>query len=615
MNLRGSLVRILETARPTFRRFWVAVLLCVAATLTLSAAVTGDLHKNDQLVRWSLALFSGILAAWCAILYWERRYSLNIDSSAEGSAARPEGSTGTDGNTPPHAGESPWRNQELTANLMALPVAGLIVGATFLLLHEFGVVSMSRHFAICVVLSLTCFVAPHFRRKGSLEMYIVRLFSHAFVSALFAAILFLGLVAITFTVSSLFSLNVTYRAYIRIFLVMAVTVAPFLFMGGIPRGTIGSDTADYPKVLKNLVLFVITPLLTAYTLILYVYFAKILLTRVWPVGLVAHLVLWYSMAGAAILYFIWPLEGDNKWGRAFSSYFPKAVIPLTLMMFASVGIRVRHYGLTENRYYVLVFGAWVLGAMIYLITAKPKKSLVLPITLAIVVALAVIGPWSSFSVSMWSQNRRFETLLTKYGMLREGTIVHPTQPVPVEDRREFAEILFYFADNHRLTDVRFLPADFHFGEFDKVFGFQYFDVGFPERHKYVRYQSRGEAFDLGGYDYFFDFASELGSGPDVSMRQGPVEVTYNTVTWDVQVIREDAPEWRRSLHDYLEELAHKYGDEVDVELEPEDTVISDESAGLRVKLVITSLWADLGDPAAGKPRGGTLRFYLLVGVE
>ena len=99
------------------------------------------------------------------------------------------------------------------------------------------------------------------------------------------------------------------------------------------------------------------------------------------------------------------------------------------------------------------------------------------------------------------------------------------------------------------------------------------------------------------------------------MRQGPVEVTYNTANWDVQVIREGAPVWQRSLYDDIQDLAHKYGEQVDVELQPEDTVITEESAGLRVKLVITSLWADLGDPAAGRPRGGTLQFYLFVGVE
>ncbi len=607
MNLRASVTRMLETARPTLRRFWVAVMLCVALTLILSRALTRDFHDTDRLMKVSMAFIPGILVAWCAVLYWERRHVY----------------TGSEYGIPPRADESSSGSPELAANLIALPLAGLFVAATYLLLRDLGMVSMSRHLAICLVLSLTCFIIPHVRREGSLEMYVVKLFSHAVVSALFAAIMFFGLSAITLTVSSLFSLNVTYRAYIRIFLWMAVTLAPFLFMAGIPIGTIRSDSEDYPKVLKNLVLFVVAPLISAYTFVLYVYFAKILITREWPVGLVAHLVLWYSMVGAAILYFIRPLAGDNKWGHAFSAHFPKAVIPLTMMMFASVGIRVRHYGITENRYYVLVFGAWVLGAMIYLILARPRKSLVLPVSLAVVIALAVLGPWSSFSVSKWSQNRRLEALLTKYGMLQDGSIVHPAEPVPAEDRREFAEILFYFSKNHRLGDVRFLPRDFRFDEFEKVFGFQYYDVGFPlphdgvfpKSHKYVKYHSEGQVLDISVYDMLFDFSLELSRGPVVSLSQGPVEVLYNRETWDVQVITEGSSQWRKSLSEYIRELAAKYGDAVDVEFSAEDMVIIDESESLRVKLVITSLWGDISEPAGERPIAGNLLFYLLVGAK
>ncbi|HHY44161.1 MAG TPA: DUF4153 domain-containing protein [Firmicutes bacterium] len=596
MNLRTLATRMLETAIPTFRRFWVPVVLCVALTLTLSSALTRDLRNNEDLLKVSLALVTGILAAWCAILYRERRYVYPEPESEVSSGA----------------GETTRAGSELTANLIALPVSGLIIAATYLMLRNLGVVSMSRHLVICLVLSLACFIIPHLRREGSLEMYVVRIFSHAVVSALFAAIMFFGLSAITLTVSSLFSLDITYRAYIRIFLAMAVTLAPFLFMAGIPRGTLRGDTADYPKVLRNLVLFVVTPLLSAYTLVLYVYFAKILMTREWPVGLVAHLVLWYSMVGAAILYFTWPVAIDNKWGHVFSAYFPKAVIPLTLMMFASVGIRVRHYGITENRYYVMVFGAWVLGAMIYLILARPRKSLVLPISLAVVAALAVLGPWSSFSVSKWSQNRRFEALLTKYGMLQEGSIVHPSQPVPAEDRREFAEILFYFSRNHSLEDVRLLPSGFRFDEFEKVFGFQYYEPGFPKVHKYVRYHSEGQVLDISGYDKLFDFTSEFSRGPAVSLSQGPFEALYNSETWEIQVNIDGSTLWQKPLFEHIRDLSAKYGDAVDIEFSPEDMVITEETDNLRVKLVITSLWGDLSEPLAERPIAGSVLFYLLV---
>ncbi|HHY75554.1 MAG TPA: DUF4153 domain-containing protein [Firmicutes bacterium] len=618
MDLKTLMARMFDTARPTFRRFWVPVLLCVTLTLTLSEALTRDPFDSvERLLRVALAVIPGILAAWCAILYWERRYTGPEQGSTTGVGT---GDSAAGLEKSPLLQTPGGKNSEMTANLVAIPVAGLAIASTYAMLRDFRVVAMSRHLAICLVLALGCFIVPHVRRRGSLEMYVVRIFSHAAVSALFAAIMFFGLSAITLTVSSLFSLHVTARAYLRIFLWMAGTLAPFLFMAGIPRGTVEGDPGDYPKVLKNLVLFVVTPLLTAYTLVLYVYFAKILVTREWPVGLVGHLVLWYSMVGAAILYFVWPLTGENKWGSAFSYYFPKAVIPLTLMMFAAVGIRVRHYGITENRYYVMVFGAWVLGAMLYLMAARRRRGLVLPISLAIVAVLTVVGPLSSFSVAKWSQNRRFEALLNKYGMLQSGTIVHPTQQVPAEDRREFAEILFYFSRNHSLEDVRYLPRDFKFDEFEEVFGFSYLDAGFPvppdgvipKQHRYVRYQPEGQAVDTRGYDILFDFTSEFGRGPAVSLSRDGVEVVYNKETWEIQVRAEGATVWRKSVYEHILERLARYGDVTDVDLLPEDAVITGESEGLRVKLVIASLWGDLSDTATGKPVAGHMLFYVLV---
>ena len=72
-------------------------------------------------------------------------------------------------------------------------------------------------------------------------------------------------------------------------------------------------------------------------------------------------------------------------------------------------------GITENRYYVMV-GLWVLSGMIH--TSLPtQKEYYLPV-LALVAVLSISGPWSSYSVSKFSQNKRFEAILTRNGMLR-----------------------------------------------------------------------------------------------------------------------------------------------------------------------------------------------------
>ena len=82
------------------------------------------------------------------------------------------------------------------------------------------------------------------------------------------------------------------------------------------------------------------PIITVYTAILYVYFVKILITLQWPVGMVAHLVIWYSIISTGVIFLISPLIEGNKWVKNFIFWFTKLVIPIMIMMFVSLGIRI-----------------------------------------------------------------------------------------------------------------------------------------------------------------------------------------------------------------------------------------------------------------------------------
>jgi hypothetical protein len=591
MKVGASLSRLLAAAGPTFRRFWVPTLLTTAMTTALIMSIDGDSDSRQRLIRAALSFAAGLLASWCSILFWERE--------------------------PRNTAEM---DHQLPANLIALLAAGVVTALTYAMLAEFTLVSMSRHAAICLFLFLSFFVVPHFRKDGSLDMYVVRLFAHAVVSALFSAVMFFGLSAITFTVSSLFSLNVHFETYIRIWLAMAGVLAPFLFMAGIPLGTVSESTEDYPKVLRNLELFVVAPLLTAYTGILYLYFAKILITREWPVGLVAHLVLWYSLVGTALLLFLWPVGSENRWGETFTKYFPKAVLPLLLMMFASVGIRIRHYGITENRYYVTIMGLWVFGCMVYLMLSSKRRSVVLPASLAIVIALTVVGPWSSFSVSKWSQNRRLEGLLVKHGMLQGKSIVPAPDNVPQADKHEMAQILFYFDANHSLSDVRSLPQGFVMDDFRTVFGFYPYDTGPVKPRPSIWYEAKSQAMDIEGYRYLFDYTKmDYSEGSLATQSLGEVSVTYNRDTHGVSVSLNGTAEWETSLLEHFRTLApaalttdERTGR---ANVDPEDMVIADESANLRIRIVITALWGELPNPEAEGGRIHQANFYLLVGEK
>ncbi len=589
MQLRNTLGKILSAAGPTFKRFWASIFLTLILTSTLISTLEplppgyqGPYPGNRD--RFAYALIPGILISWCATLFWERK--------TQTSGARSQ--TG------------------LAGNAVSLTLGSVVTGFTYLMLLGFSLAGVSRYAAICVFLSLLFFAIPHLGVKNGLDMYVVRLFSHWIVSVLFSGVVFLGLSAIMFTISSLFSLNLRYTTYLGIWYIAAAFLAPFLFMSGIPKNHATESLPDYPKVLRNLVLFVIAPLLSVYTLVLYVYFAKILITRNWPIGLVAHLVLWYALLSTAFTLFIKPLSRDNTWAKKFSDYFPKFVIPLLFMMFASIGIRIKYYGITENRYYVTVLGLWVLGYTIYSVVSKKKRSIVMPVSLAIVTVLAVVGPWSSFSVSKWSQNNRLESLLTRNHMLSEGSIVHAQTEVDPEDYEEMAQILLYFERNHDLAQVRLLPPDFQMADFKNVFGVDYAGLDFYSPDFYLSYNAQSMVENVKDYQYMFDFAQNKYESVE-SIEADGFLATFDRYQQKVSLAFQDVPLWELSFRDYVQGLEPDTESHREAVFTRDDMVITHTAPNITVRTVITNLWGSMTLNPQKEITVDQVQFYLFVG--
>jgi len=584
--------RMASSAGPTLRRFWAPTLFSIAFTTAaiISSRSRGPAFMSaESLNRLSLALLAGCLASLCAVQLVER-----IAWGKQGAG------------------------NELLGNFSALAFGAGIVGVTYVMVPELSLLPLSRHLAICLFFALSFFVIPCFREDERLPMYVVRIFSQGVLAALFSAVTFVGLAGITFTVSSLFSLKISANTYLHIWMVMAGVLAPFLLMAGIPAGGSEVTEGDYPKTLRNLIIYVVTPLLAVYTVILYLYFAKILLTREWPVGLVAHLVLWYSLASTAILYFAWPLAKENRWAGLFAHNFPRAIIPLLGMMFLAIGIRVNHYGITENRYYVIVIGLWVFVTSVYLSFAKNRNTVLLPASLAVVVLLSVFGPWSSFSVSMASQNGRLEGLLEKYGMVQDGAIAHPVLDVPEPDRVEMREILSYFDRFHELSDVELLPQGFALDRFEAIFGFPWPGPS-PTLPGQTFYYSRGQAgsMEIRGYEHLFDYArTGYDGGTPVTLKSGNVETEYDPGNGVVSVILDEEKVWEKSLEQHLIDLvkARISGADREVEFGKEDMILEVENGKVRVRIVFTEV-SGFYNATAEELVSKYVGFYMMVGVK
>jgi hypothetical protein len=110
---------------------------------------------------------------------------------------------------------------------------------------------------------------------------------------------------------------------------------------------------------------------------------KIILSSNWPKGWVSYLVIGFSTAGILALLLVWPLQSNDrfKWIKAYVKYFFMALFPLILMLAFAIYIRVKDYGITENRYFIMVLALWLFVNAIYFLLSTVKNIKVIPMSL------------------------------------------------------------------------------------------------------------------------------------------------------------------------------------------------------------------------------------------
>lgn len=481
----------------------------------------------------------------------------------------------------------------------------------FFILLQLEWVDIARYISVTMALYVAFLFVPYLGKRSHFERYIILLSARFFVTVLYSAVLFLGIAAILFTIHHLLSVPVPSIAYFYVWTILAGVFAPAFFLAGIPAQDQALEHLDYPKLLKILLLNIVMPLISIYTIILYIYFAKILITLEWPVGLVSHLVLWYSIISIAVILYITPLRQENQWVRSFISWFSKLVLPMLLMMFVSMGIRIQAYGITENRYFVIVMGVWIFAVMLYIAFIKRPRNVLILMTLSCIAFLAVFGPWSAFSISKWSQNLRLEHILQKYDMISEGTIVKSATPVADVDQREVTEILYYFSGRHSLNNVKYLPDRFEINEMENVFGFPPYRYSYNGGEEYFSYYTErtGEPMLIRGFDYLFEFQTYGEQGTSI-VRSDGFEIRYENQVGQLQIWSRDKMIYETSLVEFVKQLP---GREKGVLL-PEQATFEDENEYVHIRFVLQTVNGSR-NPNTDRFRIDGLSLNLLVKIK
>ncbi len=135
------------------------------------------------------------------------------------------------------------------------------------------------------------------------------------------------------------------------------------------------------------------------------------------------LVIGFSVFGYILYIFSHPLGTPDGLIQRFRRYFPFAVIPQVGMLFYAIYLRIAQYDLTMNRYFVVVFGCWLLGISLYYGLAKSARLVYLPVSLAFITLVISLGPWSVYQLPVSRQYDRLITNLETAGIYSGGSII------------------------------------------------------------------------------------------------------------------------------------------------------------------------------------------------
>ena len=422
-KIKENVRKLLLHFKSGFERFPITIILAFLHFITGIYIAEVRSFQSDEFVEVNLLLFGSIfITAMCEMLYEKYFYKQNR-----------------------------WLVRGIYSVITF--AVSIIVFVEYLRTSDYYNIYYFTLIPISIVLFL---LIPILKKKENKEKYLQSVFSNFVITGIFAGVLWIGVEIILTTVNYLFFYSgdsLFFRLTTYSFWFITEVFGASLFLSLLKKPDDNLENYEFPFIFNLLIKFVIIPLIIIYTGVLYIYMTKVLISMHLPKGLISHLVLWYTAFSVAVMILITPFTQKDKFFENFKKYFPYFSIPLIFASLFAVFQRTYQYGITENRYYVLISIFWLLFCMILYIRKMNITGIFISLIACLVIS--VYTPLSAKNVSNFSQSQRLKRMLVKYGALKDGKISKITQKLNNSEGSQIYTTIQYISDNSTIAKLNF----------------------------------------------------------------------------------------------------------------------------------------------------------------
>lgn len=303
---------------------------------------------------------------------------------------------------------------------------------------------------------------PLWNKSNNLEFwhYNRTLLTRIILTGIFITVTYTGLAAAISAIEILFSWKMSSKIFYNLWVILYGPISVIFFCAGVTKNFDELDFNEaFSNILKVFVQFVLIPLILLYIIIMYAYFGKIIVQWKLPKGFLTGFInaMWTVGILAYLLIHPYQTLSNNRFIQFYFKYFFKLLIPVVIMQFVGIFTRIGEYGITEDRYMVLITAIWISMLILYFEVFKRSKISAIPFSLFLFVVVSVWGPLSSKNVTIWSQKNKIQQLIKDLKMVNGEKIVafnkSQSDSLNIRKSQELYKKIEFLVNNYGITGL------------------------------------------------------------------------------------------------------------------------------------------------------------------